>query len=141
MGRTIALKLSEKEHQVITQLNKQGMTNSQLLRTALRQYFENVPKSWSLEHMIDTMLFTEKNPNGEVSESVKELRQEIRELWNQIEKKQKQVDDHIMTLQRQMFLLSIGDPISKHTTDAVKLDTMCDIHHEIDEFLKKQMNW
>ena len=141
MGKTIALKLSEKEHQVVTQINKQGMTNSQLLRAALRQYFENSPKSSSQDYSIDTTLFTEKNQNAEISISVQELRQEIRELWNQMEKKQKQVDDHIMTLQRQIFLRSIGDPFSKHTTDSMKVDTMCDIHSEIDEFLKKQKNW
>lgn len=141
MGKTIALKLSKKEHEVITLLNEQGITNSQLLRAALRQYFENEHKASLGDHMRDTLLFTERRSSEAVSESVHELRQEIQKLWNQLEKNQKQVDNHIMNLQRQLYLLSRGGSLSKHTTDAVKLETMHDIHSEIDEFLKKHTSW
>ena len=44
MGKTIALKLSKKEEQIITQFNKKGMTNSDLLRSALRLYVQNIPE-------------------------------------------------------------------------------------------------
>lgn len=41
MGKTIALKLSKKEEQLITQCNEKGMTNSDLLWSALRHYFQD----------------------------------------------------------------------------------------------------
>jgi tRNA A37 threonylcarbamoyltransferase TsaD len=126
MGRTIALKLSEKEDQIVTQLNKQGISNSELLRTA--------PQDPEMENLFLPDKITKK----EFSESFKGLKQELHELWEHIEKTQKQVDNNVMTIQRQMYLLSIGDIASKQVTHQGKSDIVCDVHNEVDEFLKRR---
>jgi hypothetical protein len=138
MGRTIALKLSEKEDQIVTQLNKQGISNSELLRTALRQYFKDFNKSAPQDPEMENLFLPDKITKKEFSESFKGLKQELHELWEHIEKTQKQVDNNVMTIQRQMYLLSIGDIASKQVTHQGKSDIVCDVHNEVDEFLKRR---
>ena len=138
MGRTIALKLSEKERQVIEQINKQGITNSQLLRAALRQYFEAVNNSASHGHTVHTSLFQERHLSADVSEILDALRHEMRELREQMEKKQKYVENQLLIIQSQIALFSIRDSIIKQSIDAAKTECISDIEYEVDEFLKKQ---
>jgi len=52
---------------------------------------------------------------------------------------QVQVESDVMTLQRQMYQLPISGHISKQISAPVKVKSVSDIHHEVDEFLKKRL--
>ena len=138
MGKTIALKLSKKEEQIITQFNKKGMTNSELLRSALRQYVQNIPEFSSDNAEMKTIFVKQENVQTDFFDSVKELKLEMQVLQEQLEKTQKQVENEMKTLQRQLCLLTVTVPSSEQSVSSMKIDIAGDIHQEVDEFLYKQ---
>ena len=139
MHRTIALKLSEEEDQIVTQLNKKGVSNSELLRNALRQYFELIHESPFQDDQLKSSLHMEGHTNTGFNESIEGLKQEMQELREQMKKTQMQVESDVMILQRQMYQLPITSQISKEISAPVNVKTVSDIHHEVDEFLKKRL--
>jgi hypothetical protein len=138
MRRTIALKLSEEEDQIVTQLNKQGMSNSELLRNALRQYFEYIHESPSQEYQLQSSLHMEEPTTTGLSGSLEGLKLEMQELRQQMKVKQELIEIDVVTLQRQLDKLPITDSISKQISAPVKIKITSDIHHEVDDFLKKR---
>jgi len=138
MRRTIALKLSEEEDQIVTQLNKKGVSNSELLRNALRQYFEYIHESPFQDYQLKPSLSMEEPTNTGFNESFEGLKLEMQELREQMKKTQELVEIDVMTLQRQLDQLPITGPISNQISAPVKVKAVSDIHHEVDEFLKKQ---
>jgi hypothetical protein len=138
MHRTIALKLSEEEDQIVTQLNKKGVSNSELLRNALRQYFELIHESPCEDDQLKSSLHMEEHTKTGFNDSFKGLKQEMQELREQMKITQVQVESDVMTLQRQMYQLPITGSISKQISTPVKVNAVSDIHHEVDEFLKKR---
>ncbi len=138
MRRTIALKLSEEEDQIVTQLNKKGVSNSELLRNALRQYFELIHESPFQDDQLKSSLHMEEHSNMGFHKSLEGLKQEMQELRNQMKKTQVQVESDVMILQRQMYQRPITNQISKQISVPVKVNAVFDIHHEVDEFLKKR---
>jgi hypothetical protein len=138
MGKTIALKLSKKEEQIITQFNKKGMTNSELLRSALRQYVQNIPEFSSDNAEMKTIFVKQENVQTDFFDSVKELKLEMHVLQEQLEKTQKQVESEMKTLQRQLCLFTVTVPSSEQSVSSMKIDIAGDIHQEVDEFLCKQ---
>jgi len=138
MSKTIALKLSEKEEQIITQLNKQGMSNSELLRNALYQYFEHIHIISSKDtQMKNTFVKQEKQPI-DFSHSYNELKQEMQQLREQMKKTQEQVENNVRALQRQLCLFTITAPISQQIPSPVKRDIVRDVHQQVDDFLNSQ---
>jgi len=131
MGRTIALKLTEKEEAIVTQLNKQGMSNSELLRNSLRQYFEFLHKTTSQ----DTQEKIVKTPN----ETIDELKHEIHELRKITKETREQLEQDIGKLNRQLNELFIHSALSKQIPHASNTEAIVDIHHEVDEFLKNRL--
>jgi hypothetical protein len=138
MHRTIALKLSEEEDQIVTQLNKKGVSNSELLRTALRQYFELIHESPFQDDQLKSSLHTEEHTNMGFNDSFKGLKQEMQELREQLKKTQVQVESDVMILKRQMYQQPIASQIFKQISAPVKVKAISDIHHEVDEFLKRR---
>ena len=138
MGKTIALKLSKKEEQIITQFNKKGMTNSELLRSALRQYVQNIPEFSSDNAEMKTIFVKKENVQTDFFDSVEELKLEMQVLQEQLEKTQKQVESEMKTLQRQFSLLTVTVPSSEQSVSSMKFDIAGDIHQQVDEFLCKQ---
>jgi len=138
MGRTIALKLSEKEEKIVTQLNKQGISNSELLRNSLRYYFEFIHESTSQDTQEKRILHGEEKVASGSHESIDELKQEIHELRKLTKKTQEQLESDIGKLHRQLYLLSSISPISKQMRSPLNIEVISDIHHEVDEFLQKQ---
>ena len=138
MGKTIALKLSKKEEQIITQFNKKGMTNSELLRSALRQYVQNIPEFSSDNAEMKTIFVKQENVQTDFFDSVQELKLEMQVLQEQLEKTQKQVESEMKTLQRQLCLLTVTVPNSEQSVSSMKFDIAGDIHQQVDEFLWKQ---
>jgi hypothetical protein len=138
MGRTIALKLSEKEDEIVTQFNKLGMSNSELLRAALRQYFEQCNMASNPDHQIKNIFPSEENIHTDVSGPFNGLKQEVQDLQEQMKRTENQIEHNITKLQRQIDLLLTMDPFLEQVSSAMKFDVINDIHHEIDEFLKKR---
>ncbi|MCX6671159.1 MAG: hypothetical protein NTX92_04510 [Euryarchaeota archaeon] len=138
MGKTIALKLSKKEEQIITQFNKKGMTNSELLRSALRQYVQNMPEFSSDNAEMKTIFVKQENVQTDFFDSVEELKLEMHVLQEQLEKTQKQVESEMKTLQRQLCLFTVTVPSSEQSVSSMKIDIAGDIHQQVDEFLCKQ---
>ena len=138
MGKTIALKLSKKEEQIITQFNKKGMTNSELLRSALRQYVQNIPEFSSDNAEMKTIFVKKENVQTYFFDSFEELKLEMQVLQEQLQKTQKQVESEMKTLQRQLCLLTVTVPSSEQSVSSMKINIAGDIHQQVDEFLCKQ---
>jgi hypothetical protein len=138
MGKTIALKLTKKEELIIEQFNKKGMTNSELLRSALRQYVQNVPELSSQDAQMKHIFVKQEAVQSDVLDSVQELKSELQLLQGQLERTQQQVDSEMRTLQRQLYLLTLPASSSEQSSSSVKSDIACEIHQQVDEFLKKQ---
>jgi hypothetical protein len=77
MRRTIALKLSEEEEKIVTQLNKKSMSNSEILRNALHHYFELIQESHFQDYPFKRSLHVEEHPKTRFNVSIEELKQEV----------------------------------------------------------------
>jgi gas vesicle protein len=139
MGKTIALKLTEKEDQIIRQLNKQGISNSELLRTALRQYFEYLHESISQYHQEERIPQINESNLPTIRESLEGLKEEVVGLREQTKRTKEQIESDIVNLQNQLHQLSISTLVTKQTREPIKAIIGNDIHNEIDEFLKKRL--
>jgi len=139
MGKTIALKLSEKEKEIVEQLNKKGVSNSELLRKALNQYFINFCELSSVEFKENNNFLQNENLKIDFSETYKELKEEISRLREQILTVQQQIQNDVMKIQRQLYLLSMTDSSFQQISDPIKHNIDYKIHEQVDEFLKKQI--
>ncbi|KYK24085.1 hypothetical protein AYK25_02005 [Thermoplasmatales archaeon SM1-50] len=139
MGKTIALKLTEKEQHIVAQFNKQGLSNSDLLRNALHQYIANISEFSSTGDKIENVFINDKKEQIRVSESFVELKQEMQHLREQLTKTQKQIESNMMSLERTLYLFSISNPISQQLPSPITLDIAQDIHQQVDEFLNKRL--
>lgn len=137
MGKTIALKLSKREEQIIALFNEKGMTNSELLRSALRQYVQNMPEFSSDDALINNIFVKQEDAQTGFFDSVKELKSDMQGLQEQLVNIQKKVESEMKTLQRQFYLLTAASN-SQQDPSSVKLDIARDIHQQVDEFLYKQ---
>ncbi len=95
MGKTIALKLSKREEQIIAQFNEKGMTNSELLRSALRQYVQNMPEFSSDDALIKNIFVKQEDVQTDFFDSVKELKSDMQGLQEQLVNTQKKVESEI----------------------------------------------
>jgi hypothetical protein len=139
MGRTIALKLSQKEEQIVTQLNKQGMTNSELLRNALRQYFEYLHQTTALNTLEKTMLFTQDNENIMTGDSINNLKKEVEEVRSLTVKTREELQNEITKLQQTTSELYIDTTVIQQKSLPSRTDVTKDVHREVDVFLERQM--
>jgi hypothetical protein len=138
MGKTIALKLSKKDEQIVTQFNAKGMTNSELLRSALRYYVQEICNVSSEDLQMKNAFVKQNNQQIDFSDFVKELRLEMQGIQEQLKRTQKQVESDVQTLQRQVSQLMVSAPIAQDKPASAKHAIYHDIHRQIDEFLYKQ---
>jgi hypothetical protein len=137
MGKTIALKISKKEEQVIAHLNKMGMTNSDVLRSALHLFVQNTPELFSDAGQMKEMFVKQEIIRSDVVESVEMLKKEMLVLQEQVERTQQQVENELKTLQSQLSLLTSDTSGVEQGFSSMKSDIVGDIHQQIDEFLKR----
>ena len=139
MGKTIALKLTKKEEQFIADVNRQGITNSELLRVALRQYVESMPEFSSQGSSLKTMFVKQDQVSADVYEMVQQLKSEVQVVQCQLEQIKKNVQDDVQMLQQQLVRLSANTPNNPSGVSAMKHDqgNLYEIHHQIDDFLGK----
>lgn len=137
MGKTVALKLTEKEEQIITHLNKQGMSNSEVLRSALHQFFKTIENPCK-EIVTENKTFPQEDTDTPTVTSLRMLNQEVQELKEQTKRSQDKLESEIAHLQRTTYKMSMLNPSIHRITDPFRMSVVTDIHHEVDEFLKKR---
>jgi hypothetical protein len=138
MGKTIALKLSKKEEKIVSQWNKKGLTNSDLLRTALRHYVENICDVSSEDPWIKDIFVKRNHSSVDFSEALKELTKQMQALKEELTMSQQQLENELKRVHRQVSLLTTDIPTSEHLPGSVKFDTLHAVHQQIDELLWKQ---
>ena len=127
MGKTIAVKLSEKEQQIISELNKEGMTNSDVLRTALRRYFEELHRTDLLQEPGKRIGEIETGETIMVRDYVEFLKGEIQELRQ-----------HNLQLEQQITQIGKQNEQTSHQPLKEREEPPKSIHEQIDEFLQRQ---
>ena len=133
MGKTIALKLTKKEEKIVSQWNKRGLTNSDLLRSALRHYVENICDV-SLEDPLMKDIFVKQNHSSvDFSEVLKEVAVQMQVLKEQVKISQQQVENALKRVQKQVSLLAPDIPTSEYLSGAVKFDVLHAVHQQVDE--------
>lgn len=137
MGKTIALKLTKDEEQIIAQFNKQGITNSELLRSALRLYFNHI-HGLSDNAQIKNIFLRNEPKYADFSVTLGDLKHEMLQLREQMKETQKQVENTLAAFQRRLYLVSVKDPLSHQIPLPLKLDIIYDIHQQVDDFLNKE---
>lgn len=138
MGKTIALKLTKKEEQIIAELNTLGLSNSDLLRNALREYLSYIHESSSEDNELKNIFIKQEDKQARLFDTFRELKQEIEQLREEMEKTQKQFENDMTLLQRRLYLLSVSHPITTQGSSSRREHIVHDIHQEVDEFLRKQ---
>jgi len=138
MGKTIALKITEKEDQIIQQLNRQGITNSELLRTALRQYFKHLYETTSQHLEQAGVVEIDEHSIPPIQDSLEEVKEELIELREQTKRTKQQIESDICNLHTQLAQLSQSSHVATRMSDPFKDTYENDIHSEVDEFLKRR---
>jgi hypothetical protein len=139
MGRTVALKLTDREERIVNRLNRAGVTNSEILRDALWRYFKTVteeedPLSQTLNPLSET-------PGSPVMhEYITHLKEEIHQLRDQNISFQKQIGEEISRLHGQIYRISRGTEPSRLIPPNRKRPEMnTDLHRDIDDFLLNKL--
>jgi hypothetical protein len=138
MGKTIALKLSEKEDQIVTQINKQGISNSELLRSALRRYFEYLERSIDSANQEKNTICLEEQIPSVIQEGFEGLKHDVQALREQTKRTQEQIENDIIKLQKQLQALSGKEHSTMQGTGQTSVKIAPNVHREVDEFLKKR---
>ena len=139
MGRTIALKLSQEEEQVVAQLNKQGMTKSELLRNALRQYIEYLHQTTALNTMDKNLSFSQDKASIMFQDSLRNIINEIEELRGALKKTQEEMQNEKAKINQTISEFCIDATVIQKKPISNKTEVPNDVHHEIDEFLEQRM--
>jgi hypothetical protein len=136
MGRTIAVKLSPKEEQIVTQLNKQGMTNSELLRNALRQYFEYLHQTTALGTLEKPTSFVQENASIVFEDSLRNIINDVEEIRSSLKKTQEEMQHETVKIHQTLSELYIDTTVSQKKSCPNNIEVVKDIHDEVDTFLE-----
>jgi len=138
MGKTIALKLNKKEALLIAEWNKIGLTNSDILRSALRHYVEDVCEGLPGNAEMKNVFIKREEIQADVVDSLRQLQGQMQVLEEQVRQTQLQMENEIQTLQRQVYLLSSPAVNGEQMPVSVKCEIARNIHQQVDEFLTTQ---
>jgi hypothetical protein len=136
MGRTIALKLSPKEEQIVMQLNKQGMTNSELLRNALRQYFEYLHQTTGLMAP-ENPAMAQQTASVVFQDSLRNIINEVEEIRSSLHKTQEEMHHETEKIHQTLSELYVDATVSQNSSVSLpKTEMFKDVHDEVDTFLE-----
>lgn len=159
MGKTIALKLTKQEAQIVDHFNKKGISNSEILRDAFWHYLKTInfpikqqhqPKkdtpqrqttqsSNQHQQLIQTPEDDQQTLNTPLTQDyIQHLKNEIAQLRDQNIQFQLQLDREITRLHGQIYQLYSNIEPQKQNNTATNEDTHTDIHQDIDSFLYKK---
>ena len=138
MGRTIAMKLTDKEERIVNRLNRAGVSNSELLRDALWQFFKTLEtEDETIEQKTVQKIETPISPMAQ--DYIGHLKDEIQQLREQNISFQQQIGEEISRLHGQLYRISRGsEPSRINPPMRKKPEINLDLHRDIDDFLLKK---
>ena len=137
VGKTIGLKLSEKEERIVGQLTREGISHSELLRDALWQYFTIPSKAVNpIKH--DEVNIGLESVNPIVRDYISHLKEEIGQLREENAKLQEQIESEMSRLHGQIYRISTNSEMFRNTTLQREARSLSDIHSDIDNFLRNE---
>lgn len=139
MGKTIGLKLTEKEERIVSQLTRQGITHSDLLREALWNYFS--PKESTVDQMEekeeDVVTLAPDIINPIIADYIEHLKGEIDRLREENFRLQDQIRNEVSRMRGQLHRISTGGEMSRTFTHR-EFKPISDVNDDVDNFLKKE---
>jgi len=139
MGKTIGLKLTEKEERIVSQLTRQGISHSDLLREALWNYFS--PKDNSvgqIEEKEEEMVSLSPDIiNPIIADYIEHLKGEIDKLREENFRLQEQIRNEVSRLRGQLHRISASGETSRTFTNR-ELRSISDVSDDVDNLLKKE---
>jgi len=133
MGKVISLKLTKQEERIVRRLNAEGITNSELLRAALWDYFE--PTDYSKNPVAESSSY---NRSEIANNSLYTLKEEVSQLRENHDKIQEEFSKELDRLRTH---LSQPTPVIKLTRNeevTPREQYVMDIHKNIDDILKRK---
>jgi len=137
VGKTIGLKLNDKEERIVSQLTREGITHSELLRDALWQYFTTSGKPIN-QIKLDEVNIGLENVNPIVRDYISHLKEEINQLREENAKLQEQIESEMSRLHSQIYRISTNSEMFRNSMLQREARSLSDIHSDIDNFLKKE---
>lgn len=145
MGKTIGLKLTEKEERIVSQLTREGISHSELLREALWNYFS--PKENTIDQFVQVDEKEEKEDevvslspqiiNPIIADYIEHLKSEIDKLREENFRLQEQIRNEVTRLRGQLHRLSVSSETSRSFSNG-EIKSISDISDEVDNLLKKE---
>ena len=133
MGKVISLKLNKREERIVRRLNQEGITNSDLLRSALWHYFE--PADYSADSIKKSSYYDKSDiANG----SLYSLKEEVSQLRENHDKIQEEFSREIDILREH---ISQSTPVTQYTKSndlTPREKYVMAVHDNIDNVLKKK---
>ena len=133
MGKVISLKLTKKEERIVKRLNKEGITNSELLRNALWDYFspsEKTPVKEETDNLNEEIKSKYEQDKQFFYDTLYRLNNEVTFLRKQNTELKEEFSEEITRLKKQMSV----DPNSfypkieeKNSGEKYKFDVRKDI--------------
>lgn len=137
MGRTIAMKLTDKEERIINRLNRAGVSNSEILRDALWQFFKTInEEDETLEQ--HSVQHPQGNLQPMLQEYITHLKEEIQLLREQNIGFQQQIGEEISRLHGQLYRISHANDSSIMMPLVKNAEVIPNLHKDIDDFLLKR---
>jgi hypothetical protein len=133
MGKVISLKLNKREERIVRRLNQEGITNSDLLRSALWHYFE--PVDYSADSIKKSSYYDRSDISNGSLYSLKEEVSKLRENHDKIQ------EEFSRELDRLRGHLSQSTPVTQLTKTSgltPREQYVMDVHDNIDNVLKKK---
>lgn len=104
MGKVISLKLTKQEERIVRRLNQEGITNSDLLRSALWDYFNPQGDSSNKPVSLDDEVTSKDEADKQFFyETLYQLNTEVNFLREQNTKLKEEFSDEISRLKEQIF--------------------------------------
>jgi len=139
MGKTIGLKLTEKEERIVSQLTRQGITHSDLLREALWNYF--APKDNSIDEIEEkeeeVVSLAPEIINPIIADYIEHLKGEIDKLREENFRLQDQIRNEVSRMRGQLHRISTSGETSRAFTHR-EIKPVSDVSDEVDNLLKKE---
>lgn len=136
VGKTIGLKLNDKEERIVGQLTREGISHSELLRDALWQYFSTPSKQVNQTKPEEVNIGLE-SVNPIVRDYISHLKEEIGQLREENAKLQEQIESEMGRLHNQIYRISTNSEMLRSSMLQRDTGSISDIHSNIDNLLKR----
>jgi adenylosuccinate synthase len=137
MGRTIGIKLSEKEERIVNQLTREGVSHSELLREALWNFFTPTHKSVDQEENEEKQeLNIDTNTNifnPIIADYIEHLKEEINKLREENFRLQEQIRNEVSRLRLNLHRITPGYEVSRQTYNYKDLKSNPDVDNNINK--------